>query len=107
MIRRMKRTVTLYIASIVVAWPQPGSAHAQEKPESSLSALFPVAGDIAAASIIDDTCVDNCSHGPNIDEAALIFWPLAWAFPRWPRRRAEVMAVGHCWDQPSDWSVER
>ena len=47
MVRRAKRTVVLYIASIVVAWPQPGSAHAQEKPESSLSALFPVAGHAA------------------------------------------------------------
>ncbi len=123
MVRKTKRTVALYIASIVVVWPQPGSAHAQQKPESSLSALFPVAGhasvdpgrlrgvrtdaatlssdprpgrqlvdndadggkvfavtalvavaaDIAAMSIVDDVCVDNCSHGPGIGEAVVIY----------------------------------
>lgn len=47
MVLTRKRPVGFYIASIVVVGLQPGSARAQEKPESSLSAMFPVAGHAA------------------------------------------------------------
>lgn len=42
MVRTTKHAAALYIASIVGVHLHSGPAHAQEKPESSLSALFPV-----------------------------------------------------------------
>ena len=59
MVRTGKRTVALYVASIVVAGLQPVPASTQEVPESSLSALFPVAD----VSMVDPLA--RQAHRPN------------------------------------------
>ena len=38
-----------------------------------MTTLVAVAADIAAMSIVDDTCVDNCDHFPDMREALVIY----------------------------------